>query len=171
MGQNACHKTISFAAQDQVVELTEFVLIPWHIVCIYEVRSFCFSFQGSRQMANIVHKSEALRANMLETHSVHNNFSEKELFLLEIVAPFPMVTKRLTDYLKEKHHRFPDLDEIVEGYRWIILENLWSFMKHPEREKIFICFADELVSITLFKLNQSQLHRLINTSWCNGNPF
>ncbi|MBP7432601.1 hypothetical protein KA996_03545 [bacterium] len=114
-------------------------------------------------MANIVHKSEALRANMLETHSVHNNFSEKELFLLEIVAPFPMVTKRLTDYLKEKHHRFPDLDEIVEGYRWIILENLWSFMKHPEREKIFICFADELVSITLFKLNQSQLHRLINT--------
>nr|HPG37124.1 hypothetical protein [bacterium] len=114
-------------------------------------------------MANIVHKSEALRANMLETHSVHNNFSEKELFLLEIVAPFPMVTKRLTDYLKEKHHRFPDLDEIVEGYRWIILENLWSFMKHPEREKIFICFADELVSITLFKLNQSQLHRVINT--------
>ncbi|MGI6395484.1 MAG: PEP/pyruvate-binding domain-containing protein [bacterium] len=114
-------------------------------------------------MSDIIKKSDALKANLLETKSASGILSEEELFLFEISTPYPSIKKRMESFFKEKHHRFSDTDELVEGYRWILLENLWIFIKHPEKEKILFSFAKEFQHLISLNLSLSQKDRLVKT--------
>lgn len=114
-------------------------------------------------MSDVTYQSDALKANLLQTLSSGKDLSENELFLIEIAKPYPLVKKRMDNFFKEKHHRFSDTDELVEGYRWIVLENLWTFIKHPEKDKILYCFAEEFAHLMSLKLVSSQKDRLIKT--------
>lgn len=114
-------------------------------------------------MKELENKSEALRANLIETTTTPPVFSENEAMILKAFANVPMLEKKIRNYLEEKHHRFPSLKDLIEMYRNFVLENIWNFVKHEQRDKIFIMLADEVQFLSTLELNSAQIERVKDT--------
>jgi len=114
-------------------------------------------------LKDLRNNSDAFKANLIETTTNPADFSENETMLLESFTNIPMLEKKIRNYLEEKHHRFPSLKDFIEMYRNLVLENVWSFIKHEQRNKILIILADEVQFLSSLGLNAAQTERIKDT--------
>ena len=61
----------------------------------------------------------------------------------------------MRNFILELNHPFPNLSEIIESYRWIMLENLWTFANLPEGAKILKQLNDWFLQIYGQKMSGS----------------
>jgi len=114
-------------------------------------------------MSDLIQTSEALKVNLQETKVDEYDFSEKERYIIESVSMYSMLQKKVTAFFRELNHPYPDLTEIIEGFRWIILENIYTFSEMTEKEKILMIFGETCSLIFTLKLDTAQTERLKRT--------
>jgi len=106
-------------------------------------------------MSDLINTSEALKVNLAETFVASYEFSQNEQFVLDSVAKHPMIEKRMRNFILELNHPFPNLSEIIESYRWIMLENLWTFANLPDGVRILTQLNDWFLQIYGQKMSAS----------------
>lgn len=108
--------------------------------------------------------SDALKANLEQTKTEADNFSEKYIWFINLSKDYYGINNRAKEFSREYHHKYVNYDYLLEVLHDITVSDTWFYKSLPEKEKalsFFISLFSELLKKDLKEKQKEYLIKMI----------